>query len=93
MKKVIIRAAQAGVFFGELVERNGQEVKLKNARRLWYWDGAASLSQLAVEGTNKPDNCRFTIAVKEIEILGVIEVIPCEEKAILSIEEVKEWKI
>jgi hypothetical protein len=93
MKKVIIRAAQAGVFFGELVERNGQEVKLKNARRLWYWDGAASLSQLAVEGTNKPDNCKFTIAVKEIEILGVIEVIPCEEKAILSIEEVKEWKI
>lgn len=93
MKKVIIRAAQAGVFFGELVERNGQEVKLKNARRLWYWDGAASLSQLAVEGTNKPDNCKFTIAVKEIEILEVIEVIPCEEKAILSIEEVKEWRI
>ena len=93
MKKVIIRAAQAGVFFGELIERNGSEVKLKNARRLWYWNGAASLSQLSVDGTCKPQDCKFTVAVNEIEILGVIEVIPCTEKSIASIEGVLEWKI
>lgn len=93
MKKVIIRASQAGVFFGELVERNGSEVKLKNARRLWCWDGAASISQLAVDGTKRPDDCKFTVAVEEIEILGVIEIIPCTEIAIASIEGVREWRI
>lgn len=49
-KKVIIRGDRSGVEFGELVEQNGNEVTLKNARRLWYWAGAASLSQLAMDG-------------------------------------------
>ena len=92
MLKVIIRSEKAGVFFGELVERDGQEVKMRNVRRLWYWNGAASLSQLAVDGTNKPSDCKFTVIVPEMEVFGVIEVIPCTEKAITSIEAVKIWK-
>lgn len=32
-KKVIVRGDRSGVFFGELVERNGSEVKLTNCRR------------------------------------------------------------
>lgn len=43
----IVRGKDSGVFFGEIAERNGQEVLMKNVRRLWYWDGAASISQLA----------------------------------------------
>lgn len=91
-KKVIIRADRAGVFFGTLVRREGQEVELKDCRRIWYWDGAASLSELALSGTNRPDNCKFTVTVPSIEILGVIEVIPCSEKAIENIEGVEVWK-
>ena len=91
-KKVIIRADRAGVFFGTLKEKNGTEVTLTDCRRLWYWDGAASLSQLAVDGTNNPNDCKFTVTVPEIIITGVIEIIPCSDKAILSIEGVKEWK-
>ena len=91
-KKVIIRADRAGVFFGTLVRREGQEVELKDCRRIWYWDGAASLSELALSGTNRPDNCNFTVTVPSIEVLGVIEVIPCTEKAIESIEGVEVWK-
>lgn len=91
--KVIVRADKAGVFFGEVIERNGREVKMRNVRRLWFWDGAASLSQLAVDGTAKPDKCKFTVIVPEMEILDVIEIIPCSEKAIASIEAVKEWKV
>lgn len=91
-RKVIIRANEAGVFFGTLTAKDGSEVELKDCRRLWYWDGAASLSQLAVDGTVSPDNCRFTKTVSEIIILGVIEIIPCTEKAIKSIESVIEWK-
>ena len=90
-KKVIIRGDRSGVFFGELVERNGSEVKLENCRRLWYWDGAASVSQLAVNGTTKPSKCKFTVTVPEIEILDVIEIIPCSDKDVKSIESVPVW--
>lgn len=92
MKKVIVRGDRSGVFFGTLMNRNGQEVKLSNCRRLWYWDGAASISQLAVDGTTCPENCKFTVVVPEIEILDAIEIIPCTEKAVKSIESVLVWK-
>ena len=92
-KKVLIRGDRSGVEFGTLVACNGSEVTLHNARRIWYWDGAASLSQLAKDGTLKPDNCKFTITVDSITILDAIEIIPCTDKAIKSIEEVKEWKV
>lgn len=90
-KYVIIRGNRSGVFFGNLVERNGSEVKLENCRRLWYWDGAASISQLAVNGTTSPYECKFTIVVPEIEILDVIEIIPCSNKAVKSIKSVPVW--
>ena len=90
--KVIVRADRAGVFFGEIQERNGNEVTMVNARRIWYWDGAASISQLAMEGTTKPNECKFTMPVAEITVLGVIEIIPCTDAAVASIGVVKEWK-
>jgi len=92
MKKVIIRTERAGVFFGEIKERNGQEATITNCRRIWYWSGAASLSQLAVEGTTRPRDCKFTVIVDEMTVLGVIEVIPCTAKAIESINSVQIWK-
>lgn len=91
-KKVIIRGNRSGVEFGKLVSQNGSEVTLKNARRIWYWDGAASLSQLAKDGTTNPTNCKFTVFVDSITILDAIEIIPCTDKAIKSIEEVSAWK-
>lgn len=91
-KKVIVRGDRSGVFFGTLVEKVGTEVTLEKCRRIWYWDGAASISQLAVDGTVRPDNCQFTVTVDSIVITDAIEIIPCTEKAIKSIEEVKEWK-
>ena len=91
-KKVLIRGNRSGVEFGELVSQNGSEVTLKNARRIWYWYGAASLSQLAKDGTSNPSNCKFTVFVDSITILDAIEIIPCTDKAAKSIEEVKVWK-
>jgi hypothetical protein len=92
-KKVIIRGDRSGVFFGTLAEKNGQEVKLTNCRRLWYWSGAASLSQLAVDGVANPDGCKFTVSVDEIVILDAIEIIPCTVKAVKSITSTREWRI
>lgn len=91
--KVIIRADRAGVFYGEIKERNGSEVVMTNVRRLWYWDGAASLSQLATEGVTRPGNCKFTVTVEEMTILGVIEIIPCTKKAEKSIDSVAVWEM
>lgn len=88
----IVRAEHAGVFWGKIKERIGGEVTLTDVRRIWYWEGAASLSQLAVDGVNAPWNCKFTVVVPEMTVLGVIEIIPCTEKAIESIKAVPEWK-
>ena len=46
----IVRTYSAGVFAGEVESIDGKTVVIKNARRLWYWKGAASLSELAVRG-------------------------------------------
>ncbi len=91
---VIIRASQAGCFYGEILSRSddGTRVTLKNARRLWYWAGAASLSQLAQEGTSKPASCKFPLSVDQQEVLGVIEVIQTTKAARKSIEGVPVWR-
>jgi hypothetical protein len=89
---VIVRTYSAGVFAGYLQARNGQEVTLLSARRLWYWSGAASLSQLSVDGTKKPTECKFPVAVETIDLLQAIEIIPCTVKAKSSIESVPVWK-
>ena len=89
----IIRADRAGVFFGQIESRNGDEVTMKNVRRIWYWDGANSISQLAVDGTKKPNTCKFSVTVECMTILGVIEIIPCTDKATESIKAVREWRL
>ena len=89
---VIVRTYSAGVFAGNLESRNGKEVVLKNARRIWFWDGAASLSQLAVDGTSEPSKCKFPCPVSEIILTEAIEIIPCTEKAEKSIKGVAIWQ-
>ena len=88
----IVRCNKAGVLAGEIEERNGQEVTLRNCRRIWYWDGACSLSELAKNGTKEPDNCKFSVTVDRLEVLEAIEIIECTKKAKESIEGVKVWK-
>lgn len=89
---VIIRGDRSGVFAGNIESRDKSEVKLTNCRRLWYWDGSASLHELAKSGTKRPNNCKFTTTIEEIEILDAIEVIKCTVQAENSIKGVKEWK-
>lgn len=93
MKYVIVRTYSAGVFAGELESRSGQEVVLLNARRLWYWKGAASLSQLAMEGTKEPIGCKFPCPVNRVELLQVIEILDTTEAAKKSIEGVPVWEL
>lgn len=89
---VLIRTYSAGVHFGVLQRRDGKEVELTQARRIWYWDGAASLSQMAVDGVSNPNNCKFSVPVPSITLTEAIEIIPCTAKAVKIINGVPEWK-
>ena len=88
----IVRTYSAGVFAGEIVERKGQEVEMINARRLWCWSGAASLSQLTMEGVKKPDECKFPQEVARVFLTQAIEILSCTKGAQESIKGVKIWK-
>jgi len=91
MKYVIVRTYSAGVFAGYLEKREGKEVILKNARRLWYWEGASSLSELAMLGVSKPSKCKFPCEVDQVELLEAIEILDVTEKAQQSIKDVPVW--
>ena len=88
---VIVRTYSAGVFAGYLESRNGKEVVLKKSRRLWYWKGAASLSQLAVDGVKYPNECKFPVEVERHETTEVIEILSVTPKAQESIASVPVW--
>ena len=92
MKYCIIRTYSAGVFAGFIEKRIEKETVIRQARRLWYWDGAASLSQLAVDGVKKPQNCKFPVAVGTLTVTETIEIIECTDTAKKSIEGVPIWK-
>jgi hypothetical protein len=89
----LIRTYSAGVHFGQIKSRNGKEVTLVNTRRIWYWSGAATLSQMALSGVSKPENCKFSVMLPEIILTEAIEIIPCSVAAQENILGVKEWKM
>ena len=91
-KYVIVRGNRSGVFAGTLAGMERGLTWLTDCRRLWYWDGAASDFQIAIDGTKRPDNCQFTVTVAEIILTDVIEIIPATETAEKRIKEIKEWK-
>jgi len=88
----IVRTYSAGVFAGWYDRSTkGQEGTIYDARGIYYWEGACGLSQLAVDGTSKPQNCKFTVKA-EHDLKQIIQVLPCTEKAKASIEGVAIWK-
>lgn len=89
---VIVRTYTAGVFAGTLAKREGKEVEMTGARRLWYWAGAASLSQLAQSGTSRPKDCKFPEPVSTVVLTEAIEILAVTPEAQAIIEAVPAWK-
>ena len=85
-KKCVVRTYNAGVWFGEVAEKSGNEVIVKNARRMWKWWAAEgiSLSSVALHGV-KQDQSKIVELVPAVW-LEAIELIPASDKAIASIE-------
>ena len=88
LKPVIVRTYSAGVHFGYLVSREGKEVTLERSRRIWSWQGANTLSEIATRGL---DTKRSRVAVPvSITLTEAIEIIDCTEDGVKSIE-AAEW--
>lgn len=78
-KFVVVRTINAGVHFGilaEFISENRQCIRLEKARRLWSWQGALSLSEVAMNGVNI-SNSKISVPVDEIILTQAIEIIPC----------------
>jgi len=90
---VIVRTYSAGVFAGTLVKKECKEVTLTGARRIWYWSGAASLSELAQRGTSRPGQCKFPAPVDEVILTEAIEILSVSPQAKKSIEGVVPWTV
>lgn len=88
----IVRTYSAGVFAGYITKRNGKEVSMKDTRRIWYWKGAASLSQLAMEGVKCPNECKFAMPCS-VTLTEAIEILDVSEEAKKNIEGVHVWKV
>jgi hypothetical protein len=91
-KKVIVRADRAGVFYGILTAKEGNEVQLTNARKLYYWSGANTVEDLALRGVLNPNNCKFTDVVNEITVNNYLQILICTKIASSNIENVTVWK-
>ena len=89
---VIVRCRDAGVHAGVLVSNKGRTVELCDSIRIWYWSGAASLSELAVYGPKNKEACKFGVPVPKITLLGACEIIVCESAGESAIKGVKTWR-
>jgi len=87
----IVRSELAGVFAGYIESRVGNEITMRNARRIWLWGGSASLSELAMRGTSQPLDCKFPVAVDRVVIFGAIEILDVTDVAKQSIASVPVW--
>jgi len=93
-KKCIIRCYASGNHFGELVTRNGREVELINARRLWRWHTGGegvSLSEISQTGIDQ-NKSKICVEVPSITLLDALEVIPCSDISAKTIEGAKVYK-
>lgn len=84
---VIIRTFSAGVWCGTLEQKAGKEVILRNARRMWYWKSAKSisLSGVVVYGINQAES-KIAPPVDRVW-LEAIEILPITGNALKSIME------
>lgn len=90
-KNVLVRGRDSGVFVGILKKIEGTVVELADCRRLWWWSGASSISEVATLGVSRPEQCKFPGPVDCQLVLDAIEVIPMTAVAVTSVMGVKPW--
>lgn len=91
-QKYIVRCDRAGVFYGGVKGRKRGEITMVNVCKVWYWEGACGVEELAKNGTISPEKCKFTVKIDEMTLADPIQIIPCTDKAVKSLEAAHEWK-
>ena len=90
MVYAIVCCERSGIFAGYIESQGVYQISLVNARRIKYWSGAASITQLALQGTGKPNDCLFSLT-HDVALLDVCSITNCTEKGMKSIQAVKDW--
>lgn len=79
MSFAIVRTYSAGVHAGELKSREGKEVVLTDAQRIWHWKGANTLHEIALRGVGP--GSKISERVGEIALTEAIEIIEATDEA------------
>lgn len=87
---VIARIDRAGVFMGTLAHIDSDIVRLTNVRRIYYWQGALSVTDIASNGI-KSGKVTKPCDVVEFNRSGLVEINKCSDKAAKCITEIKPW--
>ena len=90
-KQVIVRSNLAGVFFGKLIAKNGEELTLEKARKFYYFSGANTVEDLANQGALNKENCKLTAPVDLIVISKFEQLLPCTKDSINQINSIPIW--
>jgi hypothetical protein len=90
-KYVIVRSNLAGVFFGILTHKEGDELTLSKARKFYYFSGANTVEDLAAQGALNVDNCKLTTEVDTIVISKFEQILPCTKKSINQNKSIPIW--
>jgi hypothetical protein len=85
----VVRTFTAGVHIGRVMSLSGTQIILEDARRLWKWSGAFTLSEVATAGID-PKNSRMAVALPVILLTEATEIIPTTEAARKTFEKTHE---
>lgn len=91
-QKFIVRCDRAGVFYGEIESKTKDIVVMKNVQKVFYWDGACAVEELAKYGSTKPSNCKLTVVIDTLELNQWIQIIPCTKESINILDNIAIWK-
>jgi hypothetical protein len=91
-QKYIVRTDRAGVFYGEVKSKTKDAIVMTNVRKIFYWNGACAVEELALNGTKLPNDCKLTVTIPEMEIASPIQIIPCSKESVKILNSIAIWK-
>lgn len=88
-RHVIARCYSAGVHAGVVASVDGENVVLKDSRRLWSWKAKDGIALSGVAQNGIKSDSKVDTVNPEIYLTGVCELIPTSKAAQVSIDEHK----
>ncbi|MCK4500930.1 hypothetical protein KAU11_10550 [Candidatus Babeliales bacterium] len=92
-KYSILRCDKAGTYIAIVGNTKNGKTELLNARKIYYWEGANTVEDIATFGTVRPEGCRLTVTIKSIIVRSsdIYEEIIATEEATRVLLGIKDW--